>query len=321
MTDAAHTPTHTPVLLAETLALLQPRPGEVFLDCTAGLGGHAAAIAERLQPGGTVVLNDADPGNLDRATQAVMRVAPGLKVLALQGNFAEVPHKLGAAGLKADLVLADLGFASNQVEAGERGFSFSREGPLDMRLDPSMPTSAADLVASLSEAELADLIERFGDERNARRIARKLVQTRSSGPILTTTRLAEVVRSASPGRRGPGQIDPATRTFQALRIAVNDEIGSLEALLGSLAADARLISNGSPGRWLSAGARIAIITFHSLEDRPVKQAFAGLIGLGFEDLSLGHVTAGEAELAANTRARSAKLRCIGMGLAGKPADG
>jgi 16S rRNA (cytosine1402-N4)-methyltransferase len=295
---------HVPVLLEACLRVLDPKPGEVYVDCTAGLGGHAAAVAEKLGEG-EVVLNDADPLNMAVASERVRSL--GVRVRVLTGNFAEVPNRLAAAGVRADMVLADLGFASTQVDDPSRGFSFSRDGPLDMRMDPSLPVSAADLVNGLPEAELAELIRRYGEERAARRIASKLVRARAERPILTTARLADLVRSAA-GGRGDGGIDPATRTFQALRIAVNDEIGSLEALLEAAVRDAERISNNQPTEWLKPGARFAVISFHSLEDRPVKRAMERLERLGAEDLTGGAVTAGDEEVSANPRARSAKLR-------------
>ncbi len=300
-------PVHVPVLLNEIVRLLDPRPGEVYLDCTAGLGGHAAAIAALLGPTGTVVLNDTDASNLTFAKAHVREKlgSDGPRIVALQGNFADAPRKLEEAGLAVDMVLADLGFSSNQVEAPERGFSFSREGPLDMRLDPSGPVTAAELVMTLPERELARLIRDYGEDFNAHRIARKLVEARREGPISTTGQLAEIVRSAS-GRR-PGGIDSATRTFQALRIAVNDELGSLASLLESVRRGAERHGGG----WLRPSARIAVISFHSLEDRPVKQAFAALADRGLaERLTKKPVTAGEEELARNVRSRSAKLRAV-----------
>jgi 16S rRNA (cytosine1402-N4)-methyltransferase len=297
---------HVPVMLAEVLEVLAPAPGQVLVDCTAGLGGHAAGIAPRLS-GGMVVLNDVDEGNLKRAAGHVCESAAGVRVEAWRGNFAELPSRVEAASLRADLVLADLGFASTQVDDPGRGLSFSREGPLDMRLDDRLKTTAADLVASLPEAELARILETFGEERNARRIARKLVQTRGANPILTTTQLAEAVRAVT-GKGG--RIDPATRTFQALRIAVNDEIGSLEALLEACVRDAGLLAAGRPGTWLAGRARLAFLSFHSLEDRPVKQAVARIVALGGQDLCRGARSAGEAEVTGNARARSAKLRAV-----------
>lgn len=305
-------PRHVPVLLEATLDLLAPHAGGVFLDCTAGLGGHAAAVAPRLAPGGTVVLNDVDAANLK---QAAARVASGggEKVITFTGNFADTPRKLEELGLAADHVLADLGFSSNQVEDASRGLSFSRDGPLDMRLDTSLPATAADLVASLPESELARLIRDYGEDRNAPRIARKLVESRRERPISTTRQLAEIVRQAS-GRRpaggAAGGIDPATRTFQALRIAVNDELGSLESLLRSVESGAAQVAAGRTS-WLKPGAHIVIISFHSLEDRPVKQSFAALVDRGLAShLTKGPVGADEREESANPRARSAKLRGI-----------
>lgn len=297
---------HIPVLLEEVLTLLDPRPGEVYADCTAGLGGHAAAIARRLAPGGTVILNDVDPANLAVAEASVRAAAPDVKVLTFRGNFAELPRRLEDTALAADLVLADLGFASTQMDDPARGLSFMRDGPLDMRLDPSLAVSAADLVASLTEDELARIIQEFGEEPAARRIARKLVRARAAEPISTTARLAEIVRSALPPARGQA-VDPATRTFQALRIAVNDEIGGLETLLFRISTAAR-----AGGRsWLRPGARIGIIAFHSLEDRPVKRAFGELTAQArAAEVGDGVVRPSEEEVLRNPRSRSARLRVI-----------
>jgi 16S rRNA (cytosine1402-N4)-methyltransferase len=287
------------------------------VDCTAGLGGHAAAIAAIMDadrgPISTVVLNDADPRNLELATGCVKAQATGTRVHAIRGNFAELPHKLPGllGGAKVNMLLADFGVASPQIDDPSRGFSFSNDGPLDMRMDPSLPVSAADIVNSFSEDQLAGVIDRFGEDRNARRIARKLVQSRVGNPILTTARLAELVRSASPARgKSGGPIDPATRTFQALRIMVNDELGSIEALLGAVVREAEQIVAAKPTTWLVPGARIAVISFHSLEDRPVKRAMEELIKLGAADLAGGVQTADEDEIAANPRSRSAKLRAV-----------
>lgn len=301
-----HAP-HIPVLLHETLAALAPAPGDTFLDCTAGLGGHALEIARRVGPSGLVILNDLDPANLDRAAAAVR--ASGVPTLPILGNFAELPHALQARGLAADLLLADLGFASSQVDDPARGFSFSRDGPLDMRLNPASPTTAAHLVASLPEHELARIIRDFGEDRNARRIAAAIVRERALHPFLTTAQLADAVRRASPSH---GPIHPATRTFQALRIAVNDELGALDALLGHLRVEAERLSRGLPPRWLRPGARIAFISFHSLEDRPVKHALADLKKSIPNCTLTGPVTPSDAELDANPRARSAKLRALAL---------
>jgi 16S rRNA (cytosine1402-N4)-methyltransferase len=295
---------HIPVLLSEVVDLLRPAPGQTFLDCTVGLGGHAAAIAQRLGPAGTCILNDADPANLAHAKAYVESLPNHPRVIPLCGNFAEAPWRLKELNLRADLLLADLGFASSQMDDPARGFSFMREGPLDMRLDPTLPTSAADLVNSLPEAELARVLLEYGEEGAAKVIARKLVQHRRIEPIKTTTQLADLVRGVV--RNRTVGIDPSTKTFQALRIAVNDELGSLDALLGSI----RLAALGKSA-FLNHGARVGIIAFHSLEDRPVKQAFAALVKDGVaEDVSNGSVRASEQEVESNPRSRSASLRVI-----------
>jgi len=310
-------PAHIPVLLTEVIDALDPHAGEVYLDCTAGLGGHAAAIATVMDPDGagppaTIILNDADPANLEVSDHCIRAQTPRATIHAIRGNFAELPHKLPSllGERRVNMLLADLGIASPQVDDASRGFSFSKDGPLDMRLDPSLSTSAADMVNGYPEEQLAGIIERYGEDKNARRIARKLVQSRAADPILTTGRLAELVRAASPGGKRQGGIDPATRTFQALRIAVNDELGSLEALLEAVVREAELLASKKSASWLASGARVAVISFHSLEDRPVKRAMERLVELGAADLTDGPRTATEDEVQANPRARSAKLRAV-----------
>jgi 16S rRNA (cytosine1402-N4)-methyltransferase len=303
-------PAHIPVLISHVLRLLAPKPGDCYVDATAGLGGHASELAKAVGSQGTVILNDLDAGNLAMARSAVEATGFGGTIHTLHGNFAQIPYSLETRGLFASCLLADFGFASPQVDTPARGFSFRHDGPLDMRMDNSRGTTAAELVASLPEHELSRMIEEFGEDRSARRIAKKLVQARSVAPILTTTRLAELVR----GVVGPyaGGIDPATKTFQALRIAVNDEIGSIGALLAAVTADAQLVLAGRKSNWLTKGSRIGCITFHSLEDRPVKRAFAELIKAGATDLSDGIVQADDEERDRNPRARSAKLRAISL---------
>ena len=332
---------HAPVLLESVVGLLRPARGDVVVDCTAGLGGHASAMGRCMEGEGVVVLVDVDPGNLARAEEAVRET--GVRVIARRCAFSGVEglvRGLMASGeipRGADVVLADLGFASTQVDDAGRGLSFRRDGPLDMRLDPEGETTAADLVAGLDEKELADLIYGYGEERYSRRIARRIVERRGERAILTTGELAAVVRSAVPfgggggggggggkrgkggGRRGGrkggrggrgGGIDPATRTFQALRIAVNDEIGELEALLGAVGRGAGEVGGGGGG-WLSAGARVGVISFHSLEDRPVKRAFVSLAEAGLvRRVTKKPVVAEDVERASNPRSRSAKLRVV-----------
>jgi len=305
---------HIPVLPNEVVELLDPQPGEVYIDCTAGLGGHAAMIAQKVGPAGTIVLNDMDEGNLERAEAAVRdQMAPqspeSANVVAIRGNFAQLPQELVKRGILADMVLADLGFASTQVDDPERGLSFRHSGPLDMRMDRSAPVDAAELVNTLPEKEIGDLIKHFGEERHGRRIARKIVEARELAPIETTDQLADLIRSAVPYSKGPrSSIHPATRTFQALRIAVNDELGSLQLLLRSVGIGVKKLRSGEQG-WLSDGARIAMIAFHSLEDRPVKQSFARMNEEGLVELvTRKPVGAQDDEIGNNPRSRSAKMR-------------
>jgi 16S rRNA (cytosine1402-N4)-methyltransferase len=303
---------HVPVLLDEVIDALRPEPGAVYVDCTAGLGGHASSIARQINPDGMIVLNDLDQGNLDSAKSLLEKTLSdrgGLR--AIHGNFADLPRTLKAEGIRADMVLADLGFASSQVDDPERGLSFRFSGPLDMRLDRSSIVTAEELVNTLPEHELVRILRDFGEEQHARRIASKLVAERQLVPITTTDRLADIVRSAVPGPRRT--INPATKTFQALRIAVNDELGSLDALLRVIGIALGKLANGEQ-TWLNNGARIALIAFHSLEDRPVKRAIAK-----WSSESLVHnctrkpIEASESEIARNPRARSAKMRVCTAG--------
>jgi 16S rRNA (cytosine1402-N4)-methyltransferase len=305
---------HVPVLVDEVVGALEPGPGEVAMDCTAGLGGHAAAIGERLGPAGTLILCDLDPANLAAAGARVLRLAAPPRVIEWYTNFADAPRRmLAAAGgaMAADVVLADLGFSSNQLDSAQRGLSFMREGPLDMRLDPSGPVTAAQLVNTLPVGELETIIREYGEERHARGVAQKLVEARRAEPITTTARLAAIVRSVVGPRGGNATIDSATRTFQALRIAVNDELGNLHALLDAVERAARAVAGGGQGVWLSPGARIGIIAFHSLEDRLVKRAFARLVEQGLASfITRKPLEASAEEIARNPRSRSAKLRAI-----------
>lgn len=290
---------HVAVLPAEVLEYLNPRPGGVILDCTLGRGGHARLITPRLAPGGRYIGLDVDPGNLEFARES-LREAP-VRVDAVRGNFAGARSALDELGVgRVDGVLADLGFASNQMTDPARGFSFAAEGPLDMRLDPDLGQTAADLVNQLNERDLADVIYRYGEEPLSRKIARKVVEARRTSPILTTSTLARLVREAyGGGRAARSRMDPATRTFMALRIAVNEELGALERLLQELP------------RLLADGGRAVIISFHSLEDRQVKRSFMELHRSGVaRRLTPKPVIAGEEERRVNPRSRSAKLRAV-----------
>ncbi|HSL23014.1 MAG TPA: 16S rRNA (cytosine(1402)-N(4))-methyltransferase RsmH [Vicinamibacterales bacterium] len=290
---AGDPPSHEPVLLAEVLAALEPARGGTFVDCTAGLGGHARALLE----GGAsrLIAFDRDEEAL---TIAADRLAPFAdRATLLHADYRELAPRLRALGIDAvDGVLADLGVSSMQLEGEGRGFSFRRDEPLDMRMDRSRGPTAADLLRDAEEQELADVIFRFGEERHSRRIARAIVASRRARPIATTGGLADVVRRAVP-HRGYQRIDPATRTFQALRIWVNRELEGLDTFVRDAAGALR------------AGGRAAIISFHSLEDRVVKHT---LRELGHEGvvrvLTRKPVVPGDGEINRNPRARSAKLR-------------
>jgi 16S rRNA (cytosine1402-N4)-methyltransferase len=281
---------HVSVLPNQTLTLLDPQPGEIWVDATIGAGGHARLIAERVGPAGHVIGLDQDPGMLDRAKS---RVA-GLPVTLLNANFDQLAAALNTVGVKEiDGLFADLGFASGQMDDAARGFSFQQDGPLDMRLDQTAGESAADLIARLSEFDLANVIYEYGEERHSRRVARKIVEVRQQTPIRTTGQLADIVRRCVPRERGRN-FDPATRVFQGLRIAVNDELGSLDRLLAQLP------------RVVKAGGRVGIVSFHSLEDRRVKRAFQDRET--WQPLTKKPVQAGDDEVRDNPRSRSAKLR-------------
>jgi 16S rRNA (cytosine1402-N4)-methyltransferase len=280
---------HVPVMLDEVVQWLEPRAGMVLVDGTLGGGGHTRALAERVGPEGLVIALDRDPA----AVEAAKINLAGLPVRPLHGNYCDLPEVLAEQHVTAiDGVVLDLGLSSDQLADPERGFSFSSDGPLDLRFDPTRGEPASRLVNRLSAQHLADLIYTFGEERYSRRIAAAIVERREQHPIESAADLAQVVRRAVPGPRQ--RIDPATRTFQALRIAVNDELKSLNIGL-------RRIPD-----CLKPGARMVVISFHSLEDRPVKEAFREDPRL--EVLTKKPITAGPEELARNSRSRSAKLR-------------
>jgi len=296
---------HIPVLYDEVLTGLQPRPGAAYIDATLGAAGHAVGILRASAPDGRLLGLDADPEAVAFARQVLQPF--GERATLRTANFRRLAAVARSAGFgQVAGILFDLGLSSRQLEAADRGFAFRREGPLDMRLDPRQEVTAADLVNGLPEKELADLIWRYGEERHARRIARAIVAAR---PLTTTDRLAQVVARAV-GRRG--RIHPATRTFQALRIAVNDELGALEEALPQTL------------ELLEAGGRLAVISFHSLEDRLVKRFFQReardcLCPPESPVCTCGHRAAlriitrkpirpGPAEVERNPRSRSARLR-------------
>lgn len=290
---------HDSVLLTEVLQYLLTPSGATIVDCTTGRGGHALQLASRLPPGGLLIGLDVDEANLAFARQRL--AAAPCQVRLFHANFAQLDEVLGECGVeRVHGILADLGVSTNQLFEARYGLSFSTDMPLDMRLDPSLPRSAADLVNHLGEEELANVLYSLAQEHYSRRIARKIAEARRVSPITTTGRLAEVVRSAIP-RRGfdPERIDPATRTFLALRMAVNREMDNLPALLEQ-----------GPRR-LERGGRMAVISFQSMEDRLVKQAFRSLESAGdHEVLTRKPLTPTDVEAHANPRARSAKLRVI-----------
>lgn len=296
---------HIPVLFDEVFSYLTPSGGEVAVDCTVGLGGHAAEIAARVGPSGRIIGFDLDPANLASTADRLQAVAVG-RVDLVESSYSTLGRRVRAGEFPVvDCLLADLGFASNQMDDPERGFSFMYSGPLDMRLGPSVGPSARALVNEWDEEVLAEVIAEFGEERRARPIARAIVRARREHPIETTAELAEVVRGVfgiRPGRQprlGRGKIDPATRTFMALRIAVNHELDHLQELLADLP------------EVMGPGGRVVMISFHSLEDRPIKQAmrFWEQAGWG-RRLSRRVVVADEAERCDNPRSRSAKLRAF-----------
>jgi 16S rRNA (cytosine1402-N4)-methyltransferase len=285
-------PGHESVLLDASMEQLAVKAGGFYVDGTLGAGGHAEAMLERSAPGGRVLGVDRDSEALLVARGRLQRFAERIEFA--HADFRDVPELLGARN--ADGILLDLGVSSLQLDAPERGFSFRNDGPLDMRMDRSQGESAAEIVNRTHEAALADLIHAYGEEPRARRVARAIVDARRAAPIRTTAELARVVRRAA-GRTRPG-LDAATRTFQALRIAVNRELEGLRQTLALLA------------ERLAPGGRLVVIAFHSLEDREVKQAFRGLAGERFSILTKKPLRPSDEEARRNPRARSAKLRAL-----------
>ena len=301
---------HQPVLLHEVLDFLMCRPGGIFVDATLGLGGHAEAILQKIQPGGRLIGVDRDKESLERVRDRLLPYAHS--VLYFHENFKNLPLILNNLDLPPlDGILADLGVSSYQLLSPERGFSFQGSGMLDMRMDRSQTQTAAGLVNQLPVDQIADLIHRYGEERYARRIAKAIVRARSQGRISQCAELARIIESAVPAR-GPRSIHPATRTFQALRIAVNEELEGLEEFLADVLP------------FVKPGGRVAVISFHSLEDRIVKRTFRKAAGLCVCNrspelctcprearvtiITPRPATPRAAELKDNPRARSARLR-------------
>ena len=283
---------HVPVLWREAIEILNVRPDGYYIDATLGAGGHAEEILRRLDKGKLIGI-DRDPAALAFAGERLKDF--GEKLITMPGNFTQISDLYAASGFPpADGLLADLGMSTMQLEDASRGFSFSTPGPLDMQMGPNSGPKAADLVNEMSEQELADVIFKLGEERHSRRVARAIVKGR---PFRSTTELAQVVTRAIPSRTALRHIHPATRTFQALRMAVNRELECLESLLAQ-----------APGV-LKPGGRVVILSFHSLEDRLVKWAFKAWQREGRARILTRRVLRpSEAEIAANPRSRSAKLR-------------
>ncbi|MGL6225127.1 MAG: 16S rRNA (cytosine(1402)-N(4))-methyltransferase RsmH [Thermoguttaceae bacterium] len=299
---------HVPVLLEETITWLSPKINGSYVDGTLGAGGHTEAIARNVGPNGLVLGMDRDVGAIDRTQDRLNRQMQleGVTwpIRYAHANYADMPDALEMLGIgQVDGILLDIGLSSDQLADDERGFSFDADGLLDLRFDVSEGMPAYELLDRLSEEEIANIIYEFGEERKSRRIAREICEhRRNNQPIRTSRELAELVRRCVPVSRRTdfsrgkrvATIDPGTRTFQALRIAVNDELGSLTRLIGQVA------------KYLKSGGRIVIISFHSLEDRIVKNGFRDTPEL--EVLTKKPVVASDAEIAKNPRARSAKLR-------------
>lgn len=304
MSEAASA--HAPVLLHEVLELMNVRPGGTYADATYGRGGHTRAILERLDGRGHVLALDRDPQAIAHAEQLA---ASDPKLTVRYSPFSALRERASELGWRFDGILFDLGVSSPQLDEAARGFSFQREGPLDMRMDPTASPSAADWLNSAPEAEIADVLWRYGDERRSRQIAHRIVDERRRQRLETTQDLARLVRACVRG--GRGRIDPATRTFQAVRMFVNNEIGELETAL----VDAQNL--------LNVGGRLLVIAFHSIEDRVVKVHFRELdrsrrrahkerreIEPAYQLVTPRPVAAGEAERRANPRSRSARLRVL-----------
>jgi 16S rRNA (cytosine1402-N4)-methyltransferase len=290
---------HLPVLLTPVLEVLKPRPGQVIVDCTLGLGGHSAAILQHISPGGRLIGIDFDPRNVELARHRLESIGGAFELF--HNNFAALPTILAQAGVeRVDAILVDLGVASPQIDDPARGFSYRQPGPLDMRMDPTRGQPASALVNRLSERELRDALLELGDEDDAPQIAKLVVERRTKAPISTTQELMAIVcqaRDFTLRRAAGAKLHPAARTFQALRILVNRELANLERLLAVLP------------ECLKPGGVAAIISFHSGEDRRTKAAFLeGFRSGAYGQINREPITADESEQRGNPRSRSAKLR-------------
>lgn len=298
---------HVSVMLEEVLRVLSPRPGKIIVDCTLGLGGHSAAILRHVAPKGTLLATDMDAANIALAQARLDAVIAetGGDFTLFHVNFAALPAVLQQAGVeKVDGILADLGVASPQIDDPARGFSYRQDGPLDMRMNPTRGQQVAKLLAKIGQRELEKALLELGDEEDAAKIARLIVRRREEEPIVTTQRLAEIVceaRDFTPARAAGAKLHPAARTFQALRILVNEEMKNLERLLD-------VIPQSLKPRGVAC-----IISFHSGEDRRVKLAFKeGLRAGVYAEVSTEPILAGDEEIEVNPRSRSAKLRWARM---------
>jgi len=299
-------PQHVPVLLREVLAVLAPKPGQIIVDCTVGLGGHGVAILERLgssDSGGRLIGLDLDESNLALARPRL--AATGGRFDLFHTNFAGLPAAITRAGIESgrvDAVLADIGIASTQIDDPARGFSYRKPGPLDMRMDPTRGQTASAILNKMNEKDLAQAILELGDETDAKEIARLIVERRAVQPITTTEALMAIVceaRHFTIPRASGAKLHPAARTFQALRILVNHEMANLNRLLAVLP---EVLKPGGIG---------VIITFHSGEDRPVKYAFRDGVRAGiYSEDSRDPIVADEVEREENTRSKAAKLRWV-----------
>ncbi len=286
---------HQPVMLNEVISSLNLKPGHIVLDCTVGGGGHSKEILSRIMPAGLLIGLDADETAIKRASLNLKEYEGRFRLI--NDNFRNLDQILLKENIKSlNAVLLDVGVSSFQLDDKDRGFSLKEDAPLDMRMDRRLELNARDIVNKYKETDLSDIIYKYGEERFARKIARRIAEARSRKPIETTMELAAIVRRASGGGKH-FRIDPATRTFQAIRIAVNDELGALEEGLKKAVS------------WLDLGARIAVITFHSLEDRIVKRLFRGYAELGvLKIITKKPMIPSQKEIAVNPRSRSGHLR-------------